>query len=145
MAEPVSADSAALVRIGTGKPGPGRRPAFTPEEVAAAISENHGVIAGAARSLGCSRDTVERYVDRHAVVRAAFNEARELIVDMAEAVVIKRLGEGDLGAAKFVLSTIGRDRGWGRTVPPDPPEHGSRPAAGLRTDDPAPSTEGPCP
>lgn len=89
-----------------------RNPSFTAAEMAEAIRETAGIKTAAARRLGCHMDTVTNYIDRYPTVAAAYEQARAGIVDMAESVLVRRLNAGEWDAAKFVLTTLGKDRGW---------------------------------
>jgi hypothetical protein len=86
--------------------------AWTTADMADAIRETAGIKTAAARRLGCHVMTIDRYIERYPTVAAAYTEARAGIVDMAESVLVRRLNAGEWDAAKFVLTTLGRDRGW---------------------------------
>ena len=66
--------------------------------------------------LGCHVNTVKNYIKRYPTVAAAAEHQREGIVDMAESVLVRRLNAGEWDAAKFVLTTLGKDRGWGQSL-----------------------------
>jgi hypothetical protein len=61
-------------------------------------------------------DTIDRYIRDYPTVAAASQQARAGIIDKAESVLVTRLNNGEWDAAKFVLTTIGKDRGWGNSV-----------------------------
>ena len=88
------------------------RPRYTPAQVIAAIKANRGLISGAATALGCEPITVRRYADRHPTVAAALYEAREAMLDVAEASLFKQIGAGEGWAVKYYLSTQGKSRGY---------------------------------
>lgn len=85
---------------------------FSAEQMAGAIIEANGILAGAARKLGCSRRTVHRYVKRYATVRAAYEDARETNIDYVEGKLMAAIKKGSVPAIMFFLKTVGRDRGY---------------------------------
>ena len=93
----------------------GRR-GYTRQQVLAAIKESGGIVSVVARKLQCDWNTARKYIDRWAETRAAFQAERESVLDLAEAAVVRAIKEGDVGTAKWVLSRLGRHRGWGDNV-----------------------------
>ena len=89
---------------------------YTAAEVIKAIQDTAGIKTAAAKKLGCDVDTVDRYCNRYPSVADAVKQARSGIVDMAESVLIQKLNRKEWDAAKFVLTTLGKDRGWGNTI-----------------------------
>lgn len=89
------------------------KPQFSAAAVAEALLATAGIKTAAAKRVGCSTDTIDRYIARYPTVAQAYKEARASIIDKAESVLLQRLNNGEWDAAKFVLTTIGRDRGWG--------------------------------
>ena len=85
---------------------------YSAERVIAAIPESAGIISTIAKRLGCNWDTVRRYIDKYPTVRRAYEQERERVIDMAEDQVISAIERGDVGTAKWYLSTIGRERGY---------------------------------
>jgi len=88
------------------------RPRYTPAQVIAAIKANRGLISGVATALGCEPITVRRYADRHPTVAAALIEARNAMLDVAEASLFRQIGAGEGWAVKYYLSTQGKARGY---------------------------------
>ena len=93
-----------------------QKPRYEKETVLRAIRGSGGIMSAIAQRLGCEWDTARRYVNRWAETRAAFQAERERVLDLAETAVIRALKEGDVGTAKWVLSRLGRHRGWGDAV-----------------------------
>lgn len=85
---------------------------YTAEQVATAITQSRGIIATAAESLGCTRQTVEKYINRYSVVKEACREARESTIDFVESKLLKNIDAGDTTAMIFFLKTIGKSRGY---------------------------------
>ena len=88
------------------------KPRYTPKQVADALRKSRGIKAAAARLLGCERDTVENYCKRHPSVQAVCDEARQILVDVAEGKLVQQVDAGNERAVFFVLTTLGKDRGY---------------------------------
>lgn len=89
---------------------------YTTEEVIAAITRARGIKVVAAKALGCNRLTIDNYIARHPTVKAAYEEQRATLVDIAEAQLLKKLDSAEWDAIKYVLSTLGKERGYGDTL-----------------------------
>jgi hypothetical protein len=100
---------------GHGLPGGGSAEKFTVEQVQHALEISRGIKTLVARSLGCSRNTVQSYINRYPELQVSFRETIDENLDMAESQLITALSSGQPWAIKFYLSTQGRDRGYGRT------------------------------
>lgn len=85
---------------------------YSVEQVCEILHKYHGLVLQSSRQLGCSRGALCRFIDRHPEARKAQEEGREAILDLAEGVLIQNLGRLDLEAAKFALSTLGKQRGY---------------------------------
>lgn len=82
------------------------------KKVAAELRRTRGMVAVAARSLGCNRSTVYDYIRKYASVREARDEAREFTTDTAELKLYEAIQAGDPWAVQFYLKTQGKDRGY---------------------------------
>lgn len=89
---------------------------YTKEQVLAAIGDSAGIVSAIAQRLGCDWNTARRYVDRWEETRRAFQAERERVLDLAETTIIRAIREGDTGTAKWLLSRLGRHRGYGDAV-----------------------------
>jgi hypothetical protein len=92
------------------KPVPYRK--YTAEQVIAALGESHGMIAPAARSLGCSRDTIRRYLAEDAEIAQAIADEREATTDLAENKLRDAIIRGEAWAICFYLKCQGKSRGY---------------------------------
>jgi predicted transcriptional regulator len=90
----------------------GSKPEFTAEQMATALKNNRGFVSAAARTLGCTPQTVRNYIKRYATVAIARDEAREEMLDVAEANLYKKITSGDTTAIIFTLKTVGKERGY---------------------------------
>src|SRR5215210_478723 len=92
------------------KPVPYRK--YSVEQIIAALGESHGMIAPAARSLGCSRDTIRRYLAEYAEIAQAIADEREATTDLAENRLRDAIIRGEAWAICFYLKCMAKDRGY---------------------------------
>ena len=92
------------------KPVPYRK--YSVEQIIAALGESHGMIAPAARSLGCSRDTIRRYLAEDAEIAQAIADEREATTDLAENKLRDAIIRGEAWAICFYLKCQGKSRGY---------------------------------
>ena len=82
----------------------------------AAIPGTGGIISAIAKRVGCSWHTAKKYIREYATVAQAYDDEVEMTIDMAELQVIKAIREGDIGTARWYLSTKGKERGYGGRI-----------------------------
>ena len=75
-----------------------------------AITKSRGNLSQAAKFLGVSRMTLYDWMRKDETLREELIHAREQLCDMAEDVIVKHLEEGNLKAAVFVMTHIGRQK-----------------------------------
>jgi len=85
---------------------------YTANQIIDALKEKHGNMSASARYLGCSRNTISRYIDTYPTVKAVYEEERETLIDFAENQLFKQVQEGNITAIIFTLKTIGKSRGY---------------------------------
>ena len=85
---------------------------FSPEQMVRALEESKGLIAPAARALGCSRDTIRKYLDEYGEVAQAKLDQREAVTDMAENSLYEAIRRGEAWAVCFYLKCMAKDRGY---------------------------------
>ena len=85
---------------------------YTANQMIEALREKHGNLSAAARFLGCSRNTISRYIDTYSTVQAVADEERETLIDFAENQLFKQVQDGNITAIIFTLKTIGKHRGY---------------------------------
>lgn len=88
------------------------REKFTPEQVIAALKAKHGMVAFAARALGCTSKTLYNMMNRHPEIAENLVDIRAQMLDLAESALFKQIGLGSLPAITFYLRTQGKDRGY---------------------------------
>jgi len=77
-----------------------------------AIKGSAGIISTIAKRLNLSWHAAEARIQKYPETLKAFQGEREGILDMAEATILTAIKQGDTGSAKWLLSTIGRKRGF---------------------------------
>ncbi len=85
---------------------------YTQAAVIDAIKAAQGIKATAAASLDCSRQTITNYIDRYPAVKAAYDEAVQSTIDLAQSKLIVLVEREEWPAIRFLLVTLGKDRGF---------------------------------
>jgi hypothetical protein len=88
------------------------KPHYTASQVIDAFRLTHGLVFLAAKSLGCTPETVQSYCKRYPAVQAAKEAARGELIDLAEAKLLQAVHRGEPWAVAMVLKTLGRSRGY---------------------------------
>jgi hypothetical protein len=91
----------------------GRQPRYTAEQVIAALIKTKGLISYTANVLGCSVRTVSYYIERYPTVKAARDEARDQVGDLAELRLFTAIDRGESWAIQFFMRTQLRHRSYG--------------------------------
>lgn len=84
---------------------------FTCAEIILAIAESGGVVAVAAKRLGCARSTIKNYIARNPAVRRALQMSRRQMCDAAKSRLATEVMGGSLFASIHYLKIY--DRGPG--------------------------------
>ena len=85
---------------------------YTQEQMIKALEESKGLVAPAARALGCSRDTIRSYLEEYSAVAQAKLDQREAVTDMAENSLYEAIRRGEAWAVCFYLKCMAKDRGY---------------------------------
>lgn len=92
------------------------KPLYPKEKFEAAIKQSHGVKAAVAAAVGCSRQTVDNYLERWPELRELMDAARSELVSSATTALVNEIAnsksEGHTRAYMFVLKTLGKDEGF---------------------------------
>jgi hypothetical protein len=99
-----------LARIEDTAPRPYRK--YTVEQMIEALEHGRGLIAPAARYLGCSRDTIRSYMAEHPEIAKAIEDASEAVNDMTELKLFDAIERGEAWAICFRLKTRAKNRGY---------------------------------
>lgn len=86
--------------------------AISSEDMIEALKESGGLIAFAAKRLGCAQSTIRNRASRVQSVRQVIIDAREELKDDAELSLRAAVLRGEPWAVTLALKTIGRDRGY---------------------------------
>jgi hypothetical protein len=81
-----------------------------------AIKGTRGIITRIAEKLGTTRKSVYEYMEKHPELQNDINQEKERLIDMAEHNLYSRIEENDWKATSFLLSTLGKDRGFTERV-----------------------------
>ncbi len=82
-------------------------------QAAAAIRKNDGFVSYAAKDLGITREHLYVLIRRHPTVKAALNDARESMKDLAEKKLRENIESKKEASIFFYLKTQAKDRGYG--------------------------------
>ena len=85
---------------------------YSAQQMIDAILEAEGNLSQAARILGCSRQTVHRYVNDYSTVKDAYDEALERKIDHVESKLHDLIDKGHPSSIKYYLSTKAKHRGY---------------------------------
>jgi hypothetical protein len=91
-------------------------PAYSIQQMYDALEKSSGFLFLAARALGCSAKTVERYMYKHERLRDLVKEYRGQRVDVIEGVLFNKARAGEGWAVTLFLKTQGKDRGYSERV-----------------------------
>ena len=73
-----------------------------------------GHVGESCKRMGITRHTYSRWRDRNSVFNEIISDNTEYLIDSAENAVKTAIKEGDFNAAKFVLESKGKSRGYGK-------------------------------
>jgi len=85
---------------------------ITPHLVSTMILKQRGLLTAVSRSLKVPRQTLTRYIEKHAECLYALDHARESMGDKAEMKLFEAIDRGDTRCILFYLSTVHRHRGY---------------------------------
>lgn len=77
-----------------------------------AIPGSAGIVSTIAKRVGCDWWTARRAIDSMLTVKEAYDNECEIVLDMAESVLLKNIKEGDSADAKWYLTRKGKHRGF---------------------------------
>ena len=89
---------------------------FKAEDFIRAIPGSAGIITSIAHRVDCTWHTAKKYCTEYPTVKRVYDAEKEGILDLAELELIKKVKGGDLGAIKYLLSTQGKERGYGDSM-----------------------------
>jgi len=90
---------------------------YHPDDVIAAIRLSRGNFYEMSRLLGRRRNAIRDYVYANLMIKDVYDEVREGIIDQAEKTLQQiALEDRDPASLRFLLSTLGKDRGYSHRV-----------------------------
>jgi len=89
---------------------------YTAQQFIDAIPGTGGNVTAIAARVGCAWHTARSYIDRHPTVMDVYENERNTILDEIEDVAIAIARERDGPMIRYLLSTRGRDRGYGESL-----------------------------
>ena len=89
-----------------------REKLLTPEKIIKGLIVHKGLIYKTAEYLGCSAKTIYNYMREYPEIKEVVDEQRQLLVDTAEASLLRAIQEGEGWAVALALKTLGKDRGY---------------------------------
>lgn len=94
----------------------GKGNTYRAEQFINAIPGTGGIISTIARRVGCSWHTAQKHINAMPTVLAVYQDECEGITDLAETTIVKAIQGGDVGTARWYLSTKGKQRGYGERL-----------------------------
>lgn len=85
---------------------------YTAQQFIDAIPGTGGIITAIAKKIGCTWHTAQRYITDYPTIQRAWQDERETILDMSEMALFGQVKNGESWAVKYVLSTLGKSRGY---------------------------------
>ena len=87
-------------------------PRYTTDQIIFALEKVNGMVYLAAKTLGCSVNTIYKRRDKSKRVREAIGQSRGEVVDLAEQKLLAAVIAGEPWAIALVLKTLGKERGY---------------------------------
>lgn len=85
---------------------------FTDKKIIDALTEAHGLVSIAAKSLDCHPDLIYKRMRDSSDIRHALEVARDSMTDTAESSLFNAVKGGESWAVCFYLKTQGKSRGY---------------------------------
>ena len=82
------------------------------DRVVKALRDHSGNVTRASAQLGINRTSLHRRISGDKNLQEILSDCRESLCDEAESKIAVAVKAGDVTACKFVLSTIGKNRGY---------------------------------
>lgn len=82
------------------------------DKIAMTLHDCHGDMTATAKILGIRRSSLKDRIDKSPMLQEVKAELDEAIKDVAESNIRKSVLAGNIRDSKFILTTIGKDRGY---------------------------------
>ena len=87
-------------------------PSYSAKQIIEALEDTKGMKTLAAKKLGCSYNTIQRYINEYPTVKEAYEKAHNLMGDAVELKLYEKAMSGDTTAMIFMLKTKFKERGY---------------------------------
>lgn len=77
-----------------------------------AIKGSGGIVSTIAKRLGVAWNTARTAIDANEAATLAYNDEQQIILDMAESTLFAAIKDKDVQAAKWLLATKAKTRGY---------------------------------
>lgn len=104
---------------------------INPNDARAALLVSDGNLAAAAALLGLARSRLKAYIDKTPDLSQFLFAIRESILDVVENNLYRQALNGDASQIRFLLSTLGKDRGFTTKTESDTTVRGDASLEGL--------------
>ena len=95
------------------------------KKVIETLTAAHGNVSLASQKLGVNRRTIHRHMKKNPALRQVVEDCREQMLDKAEGNIFEAAEKGDLAACRFILTTLGKARGYSTRKEIEPPRERS--------------------
>jgi len=82
------------------------------KNVRKALKDTGGILTLIAKKLDVDRSTLYNFIAKHPEINEDLHHEREKIIDLAEGSLFSQVQNKEAWATKYVLSTIGKNRGY---------------------------------
>ena len=86
--------------------------ALDEKKVIGTLTAARGNVSLASEKLGVNRRTIHRHMKKNPALRQVVEDCREQVLDRAEENIFEAAEKGDLAACRFILTTLGKARGY---------------------------------
>jgi len=86
---------------------------FNEEDVLIAIKGCRTIVSTVAKRLHCDWTTAYKYINRWDSTKQAYNDEKQISLDLAESALFQNVDNGDVGAIKYFLTKKAKERGYG--------------------------------
>ena len=96
---------------------------LTQKQIIDALYVADGILAAAAKNLGCTRQTIYNRMKKSDKIADAYGDARETSLDKTESKLFSNIKAGKESSIFYYLNNMGRSRGYGKPTliaPTDP-------------------------
>ena len=87
-------------------------PTYKAEQIIEALKTAKGLKSHAAKALGCSRNTIDKYIKDYPTVATAYAEVNEKTIDDVESKLLNQIDDENITAIIFYLKTKAKHRGY---------------------------------